>query len=226
MLTYAIGILILVIVAASEKSNTQTTGTACTGDLISCSGVCKNLDTDNSNCGQCGDACSSSQYCLNGVCTNSNKANCGSLGGACALGQYCWLNVCRACKPQATCVHNNQTCSEDGNTCTCGNGLTYNPADYLCYDLQTDILNCGEIGHTCTGFACLQGLCSNDTCANGYHIVVSVDSSNTCELDSISNCGAHSNACPEHSSCQNGICVCDTGYSADSGGNCNLDNPS
>jgi hypothetical protein len=57
-------------------------GGGCTDGLTDCSGVCKNLQTDPANCGQCGKVCAAQQVCVAsgccfphgtpGVCTADN----------------------------------------------------------------------------------------------------------------------------------------------------------
>ena len=151
MLTYGMGILILVILTSHEKL--------------------------------CG-ACSSSQYCLNGVCTNSNKANCGSLVHACALGEYCHNNVCTAC--QQSCNEDYQRCSDDGTTCSCFIN-TYSQTDHHCHDTRNDRKNCGEIGHIC-----------------GAHEYCKYAQCRACEQT----CASTDQTCSAY-----GTCTCDTGYS-------------
>ena len=40
----------------------------CATGQTNCSGVCRNLSSDNANCGACGRACSTGQACVSGVC--------------------------------------------------------------------------------------------------------------------------------------------------------------
>lgn len=40
--------------------------------LTNCNGTYVNLDTDNNNCGNCGDTCPTGQVCENGTCVSCN----------------------------------------------------------------------------------------------------------------------------------------------------------
>jgi hypothetical protein len=53
---------------------------------VSCAGACTNPQTDYSNCGQCGNACSNAQVCSQGVCTCPWALCGGTL--CCAPGPY------------------------------------------------------------------------------------------------------------------------------------------
>lgn len=69
---------------------------SCPAGQTNCTGVCKNLQTDETNCGACGTTCGALQGCCNGVCQslNTDEANCGTCGNACAVGQTCCAGVC------------------------------------------------------------------------------------------------------------------------------------
>ena len=54
--------------SAANGAICQTGVCACPGGTTVCSGVCKDLQTDNANCGTCGTACPANQDCLNGGC--------------------------------------------------------------------------------------------------------------------------------------------------------------
>jgi hypothetical protein len=62
-----------------------------------CSGACKNLQTDNSHCGACGNPCGAGQTCCSGVCKNlnSDENNCGTCGNSCGAGLTCCSGVCK-----------------------------------------------------------------------------------------------------------------------------------
>jgi hypothetical protein len=73
-------------------------------------GVCRNLNTDEQNCGACGDTCLGSQTCTNGHCCPSGKTycagegcvdlkndpdNCGGCGHECPFYMpWCLLGTC------------------------------------------------------------------------------------------------------------------------------------
>jgi hypothetical protein len=48
--------------------DTRTTAAHCGGN---CGGTCRNLNTDNTNCGACGIACGSGTTCVNGICEST-----------------------------------------------------------------------------------------------------------------------------------------------------------
>lgn len=54
-----------------------------------CSGVCKDLQNDNNNCGNCGVVCNTGagEECCDGICvdTNTDPNNCGGCGNVCTL---------------------------------------------------------------------------------------------------------------------------------------------
>src|SRR5438552_17830724 len=47
----------------------------CQPGLTSCNGACVNLQSENNNCGVCGNACTEPAVCVNGLC-NSYFAQC------------------------------------------------------------------------------------------------------------------------------------------------------
>ena len=79
--------------------------------LTNCTGQYVNLNTDEANCGACGDTCASGELCNSGSCLLScqsaltdcigtctdiynDETNCGGCGNACAGGQYCVSGSC------------------------------------------------------------------------------------------------------------------------------------
>jgi hypothetical protein len=128
---------------------------------------CANTQTDNANCGSCGNTCSVGEVCSGGKCavecggvdgggevlcmpdagspycanTQTDQANCGSCGNACAAGQLC-----------------------SGGVCACAPGLTQCPSDagVACVNTGADNNNCGGCGKPCmNGLVCVNGACSN-----------------------------------------------------------------
>ena len=92
--------------------------TLCCGGVL-CGASCTNLSGDVANCGACGHACASDQFCAAGACVTcasvcggacvdlgSDGANCGARGHACAAGQSCTGGACMACATacQGACV--------------------------------------------------------------------------------------------------------------------------
>lgn len=142
-------------------------GTGCAGDLvarccrnglINCGGTCRDPETDENNCGACGNDCGSNQTCCNGTCVNrrTNAANCGVCGNACAAGTQC--SACQgpncAGKAVARCCPNGRV--------NCGG---------TCRDLNTDSAACGSCFVVCpAGRGCANGNCAAGPCtaANNF----------------------------------------------------------
>lgn len=99
--------------AESSPALTTTTcsGLSCQAGLTNCSGVCTNLDTDENNCGGCGQACGAGELCVGGACSlscqagltscggvcrdlNTDPNNCGACGAACGAEQSCSAGLC------------------------------------------------------------------------------------------------------------------------------------
>ncbi|MEZ4390403.1 MAG: hypothetical protein R3A48_04845 [Polyangiales bacterium] len=60
---------------SSPAGGTCTTGGTCTcgTGFTNCSGTCRNLQTENANCGACGRACSTGSTCVSGVCVGQGS---------------------------------------------------------------------------------------------------------------------------------------------------------
>lgn len=64
-----------------------------------CDGMCVNLMTSTSNCGECGKVCKSlSPTCCNGVCVNTltSTSNCGTCGHKCPPATSCTAGSCKS----------------------------------------------------------------------------------------------------------------------------------
>lgn len=75
----------------------QTPEPTCPPELTICNGNCKDLQTDENNCGACSNPCGVAQTCCDGVCKNLNtdESNCGTCGNVCGAGQTCCSGVCK-----------------------------------------------------------------------------------------------------------------------------------
>lgn len=80
---------------------------ACGAGLTACGADCVNLDSAQSDCGFCGNACAANQACTSGTCTpcpyrcngvcvdlNTSNTNCGACGAACGTGKNCVGGAC------------------------------------------------------------------------------------------------------------------------------------
>lgn len=85
----------------------------CPAGQANCNGVCKDLQTDENNCGACGNPCGVAQTCCNGVCKNlsTDENNCGTCGNACGAGQTCCSGVCKNLQADPA------NCGTCGNVC-------------------------------------------------------------------------------------------------------------
>ena len=164
-----------------------------------CSSGCKDLSTDQQNCGTCGNACAAGQSCQGGQClcsagllacagscVASDATHCGSCTTMCAGGQVCAANACAASCPtgQAQCA--------DG-ACVPPNGGT--------------ALHCGGCNPCPDGSVCNGGVCG---CPNAGQMLCS----NACvdTKTSKDHCGACGQACA--GTCSNGVCVVTPGGTA------------
>jgi hypothetical protein len=150
--------------------------TSCAPGLSTCGGLdsgadastvqvyCANEQSDNLNCGACGNACTAGEACSNGACSvscqpgltlcggdsaplscvneQSDNLNCGACGAACGPQQVCSGGTC-----QSECTSAQTLCVADG-------GASY------CANTQSDSANCGGCGTTCGP----QQVCSGGVC--------------------------------------------------------------
>jgi len=181
--------------SAAVVTTTTTPWPACPSGTIRCGGSCFDQNTDNSNCGGCGNGCRYGKICVSGVCscpagltvcgyycfnTNTDTNNCGSCGNVCPAGMICSSGSCGS-----------SSCSQT----LCG---------VNCVNTETDRNNCGRCGTTCpAGTHCSGGICTcnvgiacggacTNTATNNYH------------------CGACWVACSGDQTCVAGVCTAPT----------------
>ncbi len=125
-----------------------TGGICCQPGLTNCGGVCRNLETDEANCGSCGMSCGN-LTCLKKMCTlvcaepllkcgnacvdvDTDVENCGSCGHRCPMGATCTNKTC-GCPASAPFDCNGvcKACCETCNECEkcSGNGKSCDPDD-------------------------------------------------------------------------------------------------
>ena len=169
----------------AESGGNDAGGSLCCGVL--CGTSCTNLNGDIANCGSCGHACASGEFCGGGACLPCGSVcggacvdlvtdgkNCGSCGHSCAPGESCKGSACVAC---AT---------------LCGGA---------CVDLVNDGNNCGSCGHSCApSESCKSGACVTCSTLCGGACVDLVNDGN--------NCGSCGQVCAPGESCKSGSCTC------------------
>jgi hypothetical protein len=145
----------------------------CNTGFTRCGKKCRNLLTDEKNCGSCGHQCAAGKICRNGHCKavpatcidgiqneGETDVDCGGPNCAgCANGKACLIDTdCQS----GHCVSN--VCRQ------CGEGLTNCGGN--CVDIQTDVDNCGGCSQVCFvehGIAsCVSGTCQVESCDQGF----------------------------------------------------------
>ncbi len=123
-------------------------------------GGCGDTSSDPKNCGKCGSACGTGQFCAKGMCacppyegfcggkcipTAADAKNCGACGTTCTGTDACSAGVCSSsCLPGLT---------------ACSN---------VCVDTQNDNANCGGCGKPCgAGTGCAGGNCVTAVTVSG-----------------------------------------------------------
>jgi Ice-binding-like/Stigma-specific protein, Stig1 len=172
--------------SVTESGGGEAGGGLCCGGVL-CGASCTNLSGDIANCGSCGHACASGEFCASGSCApcspvcggacvdlTADNANCGSCGHACLASEVCTSSACVACPT------------------LCGGA---------CVDLTADNANCGSCGNACLASA---------VCTNGACVTCSTLCGGACTdlANDSNNCGSCGNACAPGESCGSGSCSC------------------
>src|SRR5450631_1616639 len=121
-------------------NGTGGTGPTCNSGQTLCGSACVDTNSDSSNCGVCGNACTGGQTCQSsqckcasvqlscgGSCVASDATHCGNCSTTCQTGQVCSNNSC-------------------GTSCSGGQTLCGGSA---CVDTTTSAANCGTCGNAC-----------------------------------------------------------------------------
>lgn len=195
----------------------------CSLGLACCSGICRDLKTDENNCGSCGTTCDSGEECgtLNAnpavgpfVCLCGGGPGCSGSDTCCPTTGGCVdlktdEDNCGAC---------DDPCGENAvcNWWSCGCSLLAYPDECNgdCTNFDSDADNCGGCGVECAaGESCDSGSCTCDSssdCASGEYCIDGV-------------CGDPP-PCDDHDDCPNYFvcdsCTADTNASCSPGGSC------
>lgn len=147
-----LSILILLSFGIISGLSTATNPIACPRNMTVCENGthCTDLESDESNCGSCGNICPIGTSCLNGTChclegetlcngkcvdVSFDFNNCGKCGNSCPGEQFCTSGGCG---------------------CTTGNLF----CNGTCIDKNFDDNNCGQCGNICpSGTGCSSGAC-------------------------------------------------------------------
>jgi hypothetical protein len=140
----------------------------CAAPATGCSGACVDLQTSQTDCGACGNACGNGLACVAGTClcpggltscggvcvdTSTDSVNCGACGNACAH-TACSAGVCAG------------ACAPGFGDC---DGF---PANGCETDLLASPAHCGACGNACAlahaTAACTAGACTVASCDAGY----------------------------------------------------------
>src|SRR5579872_4049697 len=177
-----------------------------------CPDGCRNLNTDDNNCGTCGYPCTGGKTCQNGLCFCPARRNpCGSV--CCGPGETCCPDGCRnlntddnncgtcgyPCTGVKTCQNGVCTCPSGRATCgsiCCGPSETC--CGGTCTNTMTDFSNCGGCGQPChspEAVICKNGICS---CRPGW-----VDCGDCCCMPVGATCcdPANGHYCPPGKEC-------------------------
>jgi hypothetical protein len=166
---------------------------------------CTDQQTDDRNCGGCGNMCRGDEACIGGKCTwcdqltlctlgafptcvntTVDAANCGACGNRCAPSQSC---VGGTCEGATNCPRDQVWCSSTER----------------CTNTRNDNLNCGACGTVCgLGRNCVDGECAGSGCGEGQ-----IRCENTCHNPANDNkhCGECWNACEVGKNCVAGKCT-------------------
>lgn len=146
-----------------------TSNASCTAPEVDCFGTCANLQSDELNCGACGQACDFGQLCLDGTCENAFEADFVSGQPSSSCGE--WFDFTNGLNgaPYSEVIF---TSSEGPTQFTCSQP---GPANQICMQLR----NQGSISIQCDG-----NVWQVRNCSGGAVLSVSPNFVGAC------NCGA------------------------------------
>ena len=179
------------------------------------------LMTDPSNCGACGNACSSangSASCTGGTCQISCTSGFADCNFNSADGCEAALNTvthCGACGNACSFANANASCTAGTcviGSCTAGFGNCDSNGANGCETALTTVTNCGACGNACSfvnaNASCTAGTCVIGSCTAGF-ADCNFNSADGCEaaLNTVTHCGACGNTCLSGQACVAGVCT-------------------
>lgn len=211
--------------AGGEGAAGGSSPEGCPSGSTECDGVCVNTDSDNANCGTCGNACGESEACSEGSCTlacpggwddcdgacvntDIDREHCGQCDNGCDAGQVCDGGGTCAATCQAGRVDCGGSCIDpdtDETFCGAGPDCSVDPgttcaAGEICDGSGTCALSC-QNGLVDCGGTCIDPLVDETFCGAGPDC--SLDPGTTCLAGEVCD-GAGSCAL----SCQGGLVDC------------------
>lgn len=143
-------------------------GPQCVGTRVCASSgsayLCVDLQTDNNNCGEVGNACNPGETCVRGVCS------CGSTGGACAEGQACCGGGCiNASSDPMNCGACGTVCGANAPHCSAG-ACTCMPAGRACNPTPMGMgglpipIPGADLGESCCASGCVANTDASCAC--------------------------------------------------------------
>ncbi len=215
---------------SSTKYTCSESGTciisSCSDGQLFCSGNCKTVATDSSNCGACGNVCGSGTTCQNGVCVCAGGlTNCGTDAAPACVQVTVDTNYCGNCAtkcsniaPANATVKSSGGCLNGVCQFTCNSGYynrgTGNTASTInCVPIGTNTCcgssctNCDSMASSGTYYTCTSGACVKSSCGSGQTLC---NGSCVDTKTNSSNCGGCGNVCGSGTKCENGTCICST----------------
>jgi hypothetical protein len=163
-----------------------------------CGGHCADPQTDDVNCGACGNVCPAGQACGGGHCLARDCT-----GQPCDPGNVCFNQACTAQACVGVVCPASQTCIN--GACACAQGQV--SCGGTCASLQTDSKNCGSCGNACPmDQRCGAGQCLAASCGG-----TSCGPTQVCVQNACVDAACVGVVCPSGASCAGGLCACPTG---------------
>jgi hypothetical protein len=142
-------------VLQTDPQHCGSCANACSSSQICCGGQCTDIQTDRNHCGPTCEQCAGTD-CCGGHCLDlqTDADNCGSCGNKCAQNDTCCGGQC------VNLQMDDDNCSICGNPCSSGQHCCTGS----CKDLLTDNNNCSACGKAC---AILIGIGLTCNCSGG-----------------------------------------------------------